>query len=371
MGSIYADLVHPQHVPSRMQHKGKVRPDLLLQLGPHPGHDEVRRVLAPEMERWKGNPKPATVVLAALARKGWVQLAGQVLHLMLKEALEVNVFHYSAVISACEDDWRLSLELLDQMKDLDISPNQISFSSASTACANGSCWHLSLHLLHSMPCKRFNLDQVSFNSAIDVCRVEWAGAVALLLEMPRRGWSQDAFSFGAAINACERGSEWQMVLELLSLMRHIRVPVNNISGSAAISACGQKGHRWQLSIGLLGEVLQLRVPDSFVWSATISACETCSVWELALAVLHQMSFNQVPPNVESCTACLSACEKTCHWQHTLLLFSEMDRTFHVSPNIISMSSALAATHRGGQHLHALDLLSRVYTSAWSLKRWWS
>lgn len=26
----------------RMQHKGKVRPDLLLQLGPHPGHDEVR-----------------------------------------------------------------------------------------------------------------------------------------------------------------------------------------------------------------------------------------------------------------------------------------------------------------------------------------
>ena len=35
----------------------------------------------------------------------------------LEEALEVNVFHYSAVISACEDDWRLSLELLDGRND--------------------------------------------------------------------------------------------------------------------------------------------------------------------------------------------------------------------------------------------------------------
>lgn len=185
----------------------------------------MQNALAPELERWRSTPKPATVVLTALAKRGWLGVAGQVLQEMMKERLEVNVFHFTAVIAACDrKNWQLSLLLLEEMVKLQIAPNQISYSSTATSCASAAYWHLSLDLLYAMPLKRLTPDQVSFNAAIDAYRgVSWECAVDLLLEMPRRRLLQDAVSFGAAISACERDSEWQAVLELLSLMYKMKV----------------------------------------------------------------------------------------------------------------------------------------------------
>lgn len=36
-------------------------------------------------ERWRSTPKPATVVLTALAKRGWLGVAGQVLQEMMKD----------------------------------------------------------------------------------------------------------------------------------------------------------------------------------------------------------------------------------------------------------------------------------------------
>ena len=93
-----------------------------------------------DKDTWRCNPKPATALLSALARRGYWNIAGQVLWKMIEvpklpyklpytpwqlsqsfaaddiqESLEVNVFHCSAVISACEKSghWRLSLALLE------------------------------------------------------------------------------------------------------------------------------------------------------------------------------------------------------------------------------------------------------------------
>ena len=108
------------------------------------------------------------------------------------------------------------------------------------------------------------------------------------------------------------------ILRYLCACLFSEVQLNEISGSAAISACGQKGGQWEISLALLRDMLQAAVPchdfawacrvwtawvrsgflccdhwseghpDRPVWNAAITACETSSQWILALALLKDM-----------------------------------------------------------------------------------
>jgi pentatricopeptide repeat domain-containing protein 1 len=48
-------------------------------------------------------------------------------------------------------------------------------------------------------------------------------------------------TYSAAISAREKGSQWRLALNLLSLMPETRVVPDEITYSAAISACGKGG----------------------------------------------------------------------------------------------------------------------------------
>ncbi|CAE8604583.1 unnamed protein product, partial [Polarella glacialis] len=84
---------------------------LLLALGAAPSSEEVQRLLRPAWRSWKSNPKLATQVLSGLAKERRAALAAQVLGCMRAESVEVNVFHFSAVIAACSrtGEWQLAL----------------------------------------------------------------------------------------------------------------------------------------------------------------------------------------------------------------------------------------------------------------------
>ncbi|CAE7947631.1 unnamed protein product [Symbiodinium sp. KB8] len=345
-----------------------------LRLGPDPSK-EVLRLLASWTDGWRRTPRPATTLLSALARKGYWNVAGQVLWHMIEESLEVNVFHCSSVISACEKsgNWRLSLALLAQMSELKIVPNQISYSAAATTCAKGN-WPAALLLIYSMVGRRLPRDQVSWNAAIDACRgADWELAVRMLFDMPRTRVAQDSVSFGSAISACERGSAWEMVLHLLVLMRQAQVRLNDISCSAAISACGHKGHQWKVALVLFEEMLALDeavTPDRFVWNAAVAACETSSEWKMALAILETMVARAVLPDVATCTSCINACNsrKRRSWPHVVALFEEMSARLAILPNIITYSAVITAASNGLQHTSTLQLLLAVDDIAWTLIR---
>ena len=46
-------------------------------------------------------------------------------------------------------------------------------------------------------------------------------------------------SFSAAISACEKGGEWEKSLHMFAAMAHSKVEPNRITFDAAISACGR------------------------------------------------------------------------------------------------------------------------------------
>ena len=84
----------------------------LSSLGHAPTLETVQHVLALLLPAWRGNPKASTAVLSHLGKKkkrGWTSL--QVIETMRSNQLEVNVFHYSAAISACEKSgqWQSAL----------------------------------------------------------------------------------------------------------------------------------------------------------------------------------------------------------------------------------------------------------------------
>ncbi|CAE7242009.1 unnamed protein product [Symbiodinium sp. CCMP2592] len=294
---------------------------------------------------------------------------------MMEESLEVNVFHCSAVISACEKsgNWRLSLALLAQMSELKIVPNQISYSAAATTCAKGN-WPAALLLIYSMAGRRLPPDQVSWNAAIDACRAaDWQLAVHMLFDMPRTRVAQDSVSFGSAISACERGSAWEMVLQLLAMMKQVKVRLNDISCSAAISACGHKGHQWRVALVLFEKMLashEAVTPDRFVWNSVVAACETSSEWIMALAILETMVARAVLPDVATCTSCINACNSRKHrsWPQVVALFDEMSARLAILPNIVTYSAAITAASNGLQHISTLQLLLAVDHMAWTLIR---
>ena len=60
----------------------------------------------------------------------------------------------------------------------------------------------------------------------------------------RNGVPANNITDSAAISACEKGGQWQMALQLMEDMQVKGFPAHTITYSAAISAC-EKGGQWQ------------------------------------------------------------------------------------------------------------------------------
>ncbi|CAK0832934.1 unnamed protein product [Prorocentrum cordatum] len=83
-------------------------------------------------------------------------------------------------------------------------------------------------------------------------------------------------------------------------------------------------------------------PDVISCNAGISACEKGEQWQRALTLLSEMREAKVEPDAVSCNAGISACEKGEQWQRALALLSEM-REVQLEP---SSASTLGSARAG-------------------------
>ncbi|CAE8585044.1 unnamed protein product, partial [Polarella glacialis] len=187
--------------------RGKlVEPELLSlrKLGQDADVNDVYKALSPSMEMFKSNPRLVTVLLSSQARESRAEIAEKVLDALRRGRVEVNVFHASAVISACDKGrrWALALSVLGSLlPQRNLRPNAFAYSAAMSACAKGGQWHSALLLLSQMP---------------------------ELKIMP------NAVSYNAGISAAEKGGQWQLALcTLRQHMPEVRVAPDKISYNAA------------------------------------------------------------------------------------------------------------------------------------------
>ncbi|CAE8710638.1 unnamed protein product, partial [Polarella glacialis] len=112
-----------------------------------PGGDElagdIGALLTTEhLGRWRDNPKLATPVLSGLARHRLPDIAVLVLGLMQGSQVELDMYHYSSAITACEkgQKWQRAFDLLAEMKDCGVQRDCVAFSAAVSAAEKQGRW---------------------------------------------------------------------------------------------------------------------------------------------------------------------------------------------------------------------------------------
>ncbi|CAE8614970.1 unnamed protein product [Polarella glacialis] len=270
---------------------------------------------------------------------------------------------YNAAISACEKSaqWQVALRLLSvAMPQMRVAPSEVSYNAAISACEKGGQWQMAIGLLHDMSEMQLSPDQITFSAVMSACEKgsQWQLALAILSRMPEMRALPNQISYSAVISACEKVGQWQPALGLLRQMSETKVVPDSINYNAAISSC-EKGGQWQLALGLLGQMSETKTtPSKITYNAAISACEKGGQWQFALSLLSQMSHGRAVPNEISYSAAISACGKGAQWQLALGLLGQMPE-MSLTPNRISYSAAISACEKCGQWQIALGLLSSM------------
>ena len=109
----------------------------LLELGPHPSQGAVVQACRPCRGFLCANPRAATSLLTALARRSLWDVSSKAMRFMQEAAVDVNHFHYTSVISACEKQgrWRMVLAILEDMQHRLVLGSEVTYNAS---------WHLFL-----------------------------------------------------------------------------------------------------------------------------------------------------------------------------------------------------------------------------------
>eukprot|EP00913_Durusdinium_trenchii_P027188 g25509.t2 len=228
----------------------------------------------------------------------------------LQEALQLpNVITYNAILAKALD-WSKTLELLEEMEERQVEATLVTFNTL--ICS--SEWSWALHVLQELLTMKLRPNELTYTAAMGACeRGEcWAGALALLARIP----DPDYVAYGAAISACER--RWVEALELLRVIQDQGLRPNLVICSAAMAAC-EKGEQWELALELLSIAAELSDKSPVPFNSAISACEKGSQWLLAWEVFHQMDHAGIEFDNIGRSALIRACHRAGQWPRVLEL----------------------------------------------------
>ncbi|CAE7861073.1 rluC [Symbiodinium sp. KB8] len=208
------------------------------------------------------------------------------------------------------------------MCDDDIPPDDVSYTSAISACAKGGCWHVAMQLLSEMSEARFNSDLFAYNAVIRACKAGglWPLAlgflarlrvgsvgVCLLDAMPPAALAPDVISFSSAsgpefrlsagIRALDRGGAWAKV-ELVGVVVVVVVVtvyfasllrVTNLQWYSELLQNPLPHPCWK-ALDLFWSMPRRKVPPNlFSYSSVVNACGTSLEWQTALCVAPAMA----------------------------------------------------------------------------------
>eukprot|EP00438_Fugacium_kawagutii_P025606 Skav207789 [mRNA] locus=scaffold70:223420:225395:- [translate_table: standard] len=300
---------------------------------------------------------------------------------------------YTSAICKARKNWRLALELFQEIGQSLLEANDFSYGATISACEKAAQWlHATWLLYQRAP------DLPSFNATCSACRGAWQQAWQLL-QSPWLRLRRNVISFNSTISTCEKSSEWCKAwsLHALMLLEHsARQSLSSdvISFDACISACGKAEQPWQLSIALA--VLASRLEASLVtYNATLTACKVTSGWLQSLAQFSNILRSRTSPDVVTHNAAITACRQ---WQWAFYMFHQLEdqpaadiitygavikasenvalwqsaltwlgkaRVHSLRPDVIACNSSISACEKAAQWLLSCCLL----TSASTAGRW--
>eukprot|EP00434_Breviolum_minutum_P009063 symbB.v1.2.007979.t1/scaffold496.1/size195705/3 len=371
---------------------------------------EVADVLQKD-ERWKENPKAATILLSELGRSKRMELVQQVLAFMSAQTIQINVFHCSSAASAFEkaSEWYRSILVLSEMSRMQVESNAYTQSvlqkayrgagvsnwqqalqsaitsnvkggvcSFVTACASLGGWELIFGLVSKMHALSLSAERVllgsaaisslgSYDTASPSTKIEdtWAKALLLLQQM----LDPDIVAMGAAMNVCEKGEQWRWAQELFESSMVMNLRPNVITFNSLMSAC-QKSIAWRVAIHHLMCARSTISPDTLSFNAALSAA-TAATWQKAIRQLAMMQTFEIQRSNISYNSAMSS---DLRWAKCLCMI-ELMRAATCQTSRITYNATIDATQRTSEwqetamflaKLHAMLIKSDVVTYASSI-----
>jgi pentatricopeptide repeat domain-containing protein 1 len=226
----------------------------------------------------------------------------------------------------------------------------IALGYAMLACSKADQFEESLNLFHLHGGRDTPLPAI--NSLIGACGRCGRPDVAMMVlnDVDDRGVSLDARSYRNAIVACNQGQH---------RTRRVVDPETSIEGGGF--------EWWECALSLIRRMKERGLrPDVQSYSACISACEAAGQWQAALSLLQSLldeeednqGSEQSPLNLHCFNAAISACAKGGAWVEALELYERMKtrRDVRVRPTAVTLGSLIDGLDRAGQK----DLAKRIH-----------
>ena len=113
-------------------------------------------------------------------------------------------------------------------------------------------------------------------------------------------------TYNSVISSCEKGGQWNHALGVLAIVRSAYVRASDAWPISSRFLC-----RHFLCVALRG--IDLQALQAITFNSSISACEACGCWKLALRLLNDMSEAILSPTAVTYGAAIGACEKGEQW----------------------------------------------------------
>ncbi|CAE7377375.1 unnamed protein product, partial [Symbiodinium sp. CCMP2456] len=253
----------------------------------------------------KASPVTLNATIDACAEQ-W-DTALKLLEFMKVSLLEATCISFNSTINACEkgaasfrpaaremirddisgpsslSDWPRATFLLDAMRQRGLLPDIFGFNSAVSACEKAVAgWEVPLQLLQQMEDLRVAKDVVSYSSTISAHEKVglWEASLGLVWQLPKAEVSPNCFTFNAVMAAC---AVWapprrraSLALGLLREMRGVRVRADVVTYNALLrTACIDDGLEEELE----KLVAQAVKPNMVSYGTVLDFCRMYGRWK--------------------------------------------------------------------------------------------
>lgn len=289
---------------------------------------------------------------------------------------------------AGEPGWWLVLGLMSEMRENGLTPDEVTFSTAVTACGRAGEWERALSLLDEMATERECLtpDVVAINAAIDACgragQCQQAldllgrmmrGSSSLVREITstgavRTGTRGETSSAGVAVQGTDgRRSNGSPTAPSDGVVATVGVQRREGSAGTRVDQTDASRDRYHHPTrggnGTEEEKGPLwPPPDTVSFNAAMEACARAGRWRVGAALLPRMRQEGARPDVRSYASALACLRAGGEWACSLELLEDLSSSKErrgFSPDLGCYGTVMATLGEAGEWERALELLRRL------------
>lgn len=272
--------------------------------------------------------------------------------------------------SSLEGGWKRGLDLLEEMRSLQLSPSVHTYTSLMHALMRG--WKLEqvLKLFERMRSENLSPNVITYSTLISAYGKlgRWEDVLSTLQQMNEEGVKPNLWTYNNVMFALNSSQQWSRTLQVYEWLAQEDVHMNTFSYNAVLNACSQL-NAFRRAMAVASEMRQNNVPrDEFTYGALMAVSERTGHWQQAMELLEEA--HQAPSCTIStvmCNTAISACVQAGEWQRALSV-QEWMASARCKPDIVTHTVMLGALNQGGMWHPALALALEIASDSSKVDR---